>query len=210
MGACRVFKLAVRGLPLCRLIGRWIKSGKINGLPRKGVKMSFRLLGEPVQQPSLMKAELGLQLAARGRGGTGDLDWETPAATDGWNRFHDWDRQQRARRRRGDAASGISSTALRHVDTTDPFLIPGTDAADSAARDGVAERDGMRGAPITRVREENAPVAALPVGRTCEAGDGELDGAVFSACRRPGEWGDGADIKARLHHWQTLLCAGRA
>ena len=196
MGACRVFKLTVRGLPLCRLIARWIKSGKINGLPRKGVKMSFRLLGEPVQQPSLMQADLGRQLAASGRGGNAQKDSAPPAAAaDGRHRYHDWERQQRARRQREDAAAGGLEQACADAD---------------AACEGAGQRDGVQGEP-ERVREENATVAApLPVHRAGEAADDELDSTVFSACCRPGEWGDGADIKARLHHWQKLLCAGRA
>ncbi len=197
MGGCRVFKLTVVGLPLCRLIARWIKSGKINGLPRKGVRMSFRLLGDPVQQPSLMQADLGRQLAANVRGGNAEKDSAPPAAADSRHRYRDWERQQRARRQHEDAATGGLEQAC-------------ADADDSATCEGVGVRDGVRGEP-DGVLEENAPVAAtLPVRCAGEAADGELGSTVFSTCCRPGEWGDGADIKARLQHWRTLLCAGRA
>jgi len=194
MGACRVFKLRVHGLSRCRLIGRWIKSGKINGLPRKGVRMSFRLLGEPVQQPSLMQADLdagglraevvelvgGLraELAELQRA-TGGHSYPPGSAEDGRDRYNEWERQQRARRRREeDTAASVQQGCA--------------DVFSEAQPEGRDETDDR---PRVAAREE------------------EMDG-FRGGCRQIGaEWGkdtDAADIKARLQHMQTLLCAGRA
>jgi len=71
-GGCRAFKVEVRGLAVTRLLCRWIKTGKIDGLPRKGVKIGFQLLGDPLQQPSKMRAEREHMLANNeGLDGTG-------------------------------------------------------------------------------------------------------------------------------------------
>ena len=71
-GGCRAFKMEVRGLAVTRLLCRWIKTGKIDGLPRKGVKIGFQLLGDPLQQPSKMRAEREHMLANNeGLDGTG-------------------------------------------------------------------------------------------------------------------------------------------
>ena len=215
MGACRVFKLRVHGLPRCRLIGRWIKSGRINGLPRRGVRMSFRLLGEPVQQPSLMQADLdagGLRAeVAELQSGSFGQPGSFGRGSDGRARYHHWERQQRARRRREeDTAAGVQQGC---ADVFSDAQTEGRDETDDCPRVAAREEemDGVRGG-LEGVWGEvwgEETLVALPKHAQLVARDGEC---VFSTRRQNGaEWGkDAADIKARLQHMQALLCAGRA
>jgi hypothetical protein len=224
MGACRVFKLSVHGLSRCRLIGRWIKSGKINGLPRKGVRMSFRLLGEPVQQPSLMQADLDagglraevVELVGGLRAKLAELQRATgghsyPSAADGRDRYNEWERQQRARRRREeDTAASVQQGC---ADVFSEAQTEGRDETDDCPRVAARQKevDGVRGG-LEGVWGEETLVAGLSNHAQLAARDWEREIAVFSTFGQNGaEWGkDAADIKARLQHMQTLLCAGRA
>ena len=60
IGGSSAFKIRVRGLSVCRMLCRWIRSGKIDGLPRKGVKIRFHLLSDPMLEPNVPQTQAGL------------------------------------------------------------------------------------------------------------------------------------------------------
>ena len=185
-GASGAFKMQVDGIAACRIVCWWLRSGKIDGLPRGGVKMRFHLLGEPLPAPDHQQVRHNVTASG---------------ARKGWaqrQRFNSWDLSQQIDRERRTKKTPASDRALN----AGLPLQAATDAGpslDSASTQATFIKSRRPEEVVANLLREKAAASA-------KAWEQERL-SVFDDMGEGGRRSEGAAIKLRLQQLQSRLVA---
>ena len=185
-GASGAFKMQVDGIAACRIVCGWLRSGKIDGLPRGGVKMRFHLLGEALPAPDHQQVRHNVTASG---------------ARKGWaqrQRFNSWDLSQQIDRERRTKKTPASDRALN----AGLPLQAATDAGpslDSASTQATFIKSRRPEEVVANLLREKAAASA-------KAWEQERL-SVFGDGGEGGRRSEGAAIKLRLQQLQSRLVA---